>query len=80
MVDKCESCGMPIMHDDVRGGGKKDNKYCLHCTDEEGNLKSREDVREGMIQHYIRSMAKPREAAEEYVDEHMKNMPAWKEG
>ena len=80
MTDKCESCGMPMVHDEVRGGGKKDNRYCVHCTDEEGNLKDREEVREGMVRFYMKSMAKPRAEAERFVDEHMSKMPAWQGG
>ncbi len=78
MVDKCESCGMPMMHHEVRGGKIKDNKYCVHCTDDKGKLKDREEVREDMIRHYMKSLAKTREDAEKHVDEHMNEMPAWK--
>ena len=66
MPMKCESCGMPTKE-----------KYCKYCTDEHGNLKSREDVREGMINLYIRLKNLPREDAEKFVDEYMKKMPAW---
>ena len=75
----CESCGMPMSKLEDHGGGKENNKYCRYCTDAEGNLKSREEVREGMIQLHIKSFGKTREEAEKEVDEHMKQMPAWKE-
>jgi len=78
-MKKCESCGMEMEAKEDFGGGKEDNKYCVYCTDKEGNLKSREEVREGMINFYMKSKGMEREAAEKFVDEYMKTMPAWKE-
>lgn len=75
----CESCGMPMTKPEEYGGGREDNKYCVYCTDDEGNLKSREDVREGMVQFFMKSTGKSKEEAEKEVDERMKQMPAWKD-
>ncbi len=68
------------MADTDRGGGRPDNPYCAHCTDPTGKLKSREEVREGMIAFYMQSMGKSREEAEREVDVHMAIMPAWSSG
>lgn len=68
------------MTDDDHGGGRADNSYCKHCADAMGNLKSREEVREGMIAFYQQSMGKTREEAEKEVDTHMAQMPAWASG
>lgn len=73
----CQSCGMPMMTDDDHGAGRADNSHCKHCTDTMGNLKSREEVREGMTAFYMQSMGKSREEAEKEVDAHMATMPAW---
>jgi len=61
------------------GGGRPSNKYCKYCTDENGMLKSREEVREGWVQFAINAEALSREEAEKKVDEEMAQMPAWKE-
>ena len=66
--------------DSDHGGGRPDNIYCKHCADEAGNLKSRDEVREGMIAFYQQSMGKTREEAEREVDIHMAQMPAWSGG
>lgn len=60
------------------GGGDVNNPYCKYCTDAEGKLKSRKEVREGMIQFYMNSQGKPRGETEKFVDEKMRKMPAWK--
>jgi len=74
----CESCGMPMEKPGDFGGGDTKNRYCVHCTTPEGKLKSRTEVREGMINFYVTVMKKPREEAEKFVDESMSKMPAWK--
>ncbi len=76
--NSCKSCGMLMKDTSQQGAGDPDNPYCVYCTDETGKLKSREEIREGMIGFYIKSENKTREEAEKFVDEHMKKMPAWK--
>jgi len=75
---KCESCGMPMTEDKMRGGGKADNPYCCYCCNEAGDLKSRDDVRQGMANFFMQHQGKPREEAEKAVDEIMAQMPVWK--
>jgi hypothetical protein len=77
-VDMCESCGMPMQNDELRGGKQPENKCCVHCCDAEGKLKSKEEVREGMISYYVEHEGKSKEDAETFVDEYMTKMPAWK--
>ena len=74
----CESCGMPMEGAKDHGGQDEKNIYCKHCTDSKGQLKSREQVREGMINYMMRSEKKERAVAEKLIDEHMSRMPVWK--
>lgn len=73
----CQSCGLPMMIDSDHGGGRIDNPYCHYCTDEAGNLKPKEEIREGMINLYMQSFGKTREEAEKEVDSRMAEMPVW---
>lgn len=75
---KCESCGMPLERADDYVRQDPKNKYCKYCTDENGNLKSKEKVREGMIQLRMKMTGKIRAQVEKEIDEYMKQMPAWK--
>ena len=77
-VPICESCGMPMEKPSDFGGSDTKNKYCTHCTTSDGTLKSRTEVRDGMINFYINTMKKSRKEAEKFVDESMSKMPAWK--
>lgn len=78
-VKACESCGMSMPESKDHGGGDMSNLCCVYCTDETGKLKSRSEIREGMINLYMSRMGKPKEEAEKFVDEQMKKLPAWKD-
>ncbi|MFZ5365960.1 MAG: zinc ribbon domain-containing protein [Patescibacteria group bacterium] len=74
----CQSCGMPMATDADHGGARVENPYCKYCTDPSGNLKSKEEVREGMINFQMQqSPGKTREEIAAEVDQHMRTMPAW---
>lgn len=78
-VKACESSGTPMPEAKDHGGGDVNNPFCVYCTDEAGKLKSRAEIREGMINLYTSRMGKPREEAEKFVDEQMNKLPAWRE-
>jgi predicted sulfurtransferase len=78
MGSVCESCGMPMEKKEDFGAQDEENRYCTHCTDENGVLKNREDVRALMIAFYMKMNHSTREEALEFVEEHMAKMPAWK--
>jgi len=75
----CESCGMPMTKREEFGGGIVNNTYCVHCTDEFGNLKDFEDKLKDM-QRFIMLKTKADEiTARAKAKEHMSKMPAWHE-
>jgi hypothetical protein len=63
---------------ELHGGEDVENRCCCYCCDEAGNLKSREQVREGMISFFVQEEGKSREEAAAFVDGHMAEMPAWR--
>ena len=73
----CGSCGMAMEKPHDFGGGRTENKYCIHCCDINGNLKNREEVKKGMMSFFLKSKTKTKEDAEKFVDDYMKKMPAW---
>ena len=76
----CQSCGMPMQRLEDHGGGRLDVHYCRYCTDAQGKLKSRDEVRKSMIDFAIATRRKTTEDAETFVDHYMSKMPAWKKG
>ena len=75
--NNCTSCGMPMTRLEEFGGGNPANKYCVHCSNPEGNLKSRDEVFEGMVGFAMMSRNMDRETAESLANEYMSEMPAW---
>jgi uncharacterized glyoxalase superfamily protein PhnB len=76
-VKSCMSCGMPMTKADDFGGGNPENLYCVYCSNQDGSLKSREEVFEGMVNLMMTSQKMDRETAESAVKERMSKMPAW---
>lgn len=74
----CESCGMPIQKPSEFGGGKTDNKYCVHCTDQNGNLLSYQEKLLGSINFIKSRMDISDSEAKKMAIENLSKMPAWK--
>ncbi|MCA9392251.1 hypothetical protein KC614_03550 [candidate division WWE3 bacterium] len=76
MSDNCESCGMPL---DEFVVSHMDNRYCMHCQDQEtGDMAAFDDVREQSIIAAVELLNKTREEAEELADEMLPQLPRWK--
>lgn len=76
----CESCGMPLRNKEDFGGGRLDNKYCIHCTDAGGNLKPYDQALESVKQFIMDSMGVSEGDALKIAKENMARMPAWSKG
>lgn len=77
MSEYCYSCSAPLANPDFKGPAEN---YCKYCTDEEGNLKSRDEVKMGIVEWL--KMWQPdlnQEKAIERAESFMKAMPAWAE-
>ncbi|MBN1780316.1 hypothetical protein JW948_04265 [bacterium] len=69
----CQSCGAPLTE-------SKSESYCPYCTDENGELKSREAVREGIaawLQMFTPDAASVDLQAR--AESYLRAMPAWAE-
>ncbi|MHA2222752.1 MAG: zinc ribbon domain-containing protein [Candidatus Thorarchaeota archaeon] len=75
---ECVSCGMTMEKSEEFGGHKVGNKSCVYCSDSEGILKPKNEVREGMVNFWMQRESIDRSTAEEKTDEYMSKMPAWK--
>ncbi len=73
----CESCSMPMTKKEDFGGGDMESKYCVHCTDSNGKLKTYEDVFNGMVAFAVKNLDISLEAAQQEVANNMAKLPAW---
>ena len=75
-MDKfCHSCAAPLSMPDFKGPAED---FCKYCTDEEGNLKPKEDIKSGITQ-WIKGWQHgiDDETAANRAELYMKSMPAW---
>ncbi len=72
MNDFCQSCGMPLEENSRRGD------YCVHCTDEKGNLYPRAVVEKGVTE-FLSSWAPKKDGADfpARAKSYLDAMPAW---
>ena len=68
---------MPMRDESEHGAGDMNNPYCIQCTDANGTLKSREEIKKGMTEFIMRAQNKPRDEAEREVDRIMSEQPVW---
>ena len=69
----CQSCGMPL-------ADQSSGPYCPYCTNEDGELKSREAVREG-IAAWLQMFTPDAENVnlQKRAESYLNAMPAWAE-
>ena len=75
---KCVSCGLTMSEAEEFAGGKVGYNVCVYCGDSDGNLKPKNEVREGMINFWMKRENIDRKTAEKKTDEYMSTQPAWK--
>lgn len=81
MTDYCISCSMPLTTQDVVGAELDLGMICIHCTGEDGNPKSCEDVFNGGVEFFLQSFHNAdRALAERLTRRNMLTLPLWKDG
>lgn len=73
----CRSCGIIL---DGRIAKEHSNSYCEYCINENGELKSREEIRAGIVEWL--KMFSPEQEGINFVkraDSYMNAMPEWAE-
>jgi uncharacterized glyoxalase superfamily protein PhnB len=76
-VRNCMSCGMPMVKIEDFGGKNPANIYCTHCSNEDGSLKSYDEVLSGVVNFMVTDQKMDRKIAEIAAREHLAKMPAW---
>ena len=71
----CHSCAAPLSDPEFKGPAEN---YCRHCTDAEGNVKSREFIQSGTAKWLKTWQPDLNDATAKMRAEHyMKAMPHW---
>lgn len=75
----CHSCGMPFEKASDHALGDPKQIYCMHCTDEKGQLKAYEDILSGYASYLVHSQGLALAAATNIARNALSQMPAWKD-
>lgn len=77
-MDKfCLSCACPVSMPEFKSPVED---YCVHCVDEKGNLKTRDEVQAGVAEWFLTWQPQiDRQAATRRADIYLKAMPQWAE-
>lgn len=77
MTKFCYACGAPLDMPDFKGPAEN---YCKYCTDDSGNLKPRDEIKQGIAQWFkVWQPGIDDRKAQERAEFYMKSMPAWAE-
>lgn len=74
----CISCGMPMKELKDFAAKDTDKDYCRYCANEDGNLKSYEEILAASIPFAMNEYNMSREVAEIETPKYLKTLPAWK--
>ena len=75
MAEHCYSCAASLADPNLKGNS---DIYCRWCSDEQGNLNSREQVQSGIAHWFSRWQPETsQEVLLERAAHYMKSMPAW---
>ena len=75
----CIACGMPLMQLEDYAGGDQNSLSCVYCTDEDGQIKSCDEIFEGGVQFFVSATGSSREEAEKLVRKNMRALPYWQD-
>lgn len=77
MQKSCQACGMPLIKKEDFANGDEDSKFCLYCVNEDGSVKTCEEIFEGGVQFFISQIGNGRQMAEKITRRNMKAQPYW---
>lgn len=75
----CIACGMPMVDEEDFGCEDMTKNTCVFCTNEDGTMKSCEDIFEGGVEFFMEATGEERYGAERLTRRNMLSLPYWQE-
>lgn len=73
----CESCGMPLIKLEDFASGDEKSLFCCYCVDDNGKVKSAEEIFEGGVQFFMSQFGNDRDLAEKIARKNMSRQSYW---
>jgi hypothetical protein len=68
---------MPLVKKEDFAGGDENARFCLYCVNEDGSVRTCEEIFEGGVQYFLGQLGGTREAAEKITRKNMNALPHW---
>ena len=78
-MNQCIACSMPLTHPEDCAGGDINAVSCVHCTTEDGDIKTCAEIFEGGVQFFMGATGSPRDLAERLTRRNMNALDYWKQ-
>ena len=73
----CEACGMPLSEPAHFAKGDEKSPFCLYCVNEDGSVKTGQEIFEGGVQYFMTQVGDDRALAERITRKNMNMQPYW---
>jgi hypothetical protein len=76
-MKQCHACGMPLTKAEDFCRGDESSNFCCYCTNEDGSVKSCEEVFAGGAAYFMSVTDVDQETAEKITRKNMNGLPYW---
>ena len=76
-MKKCLACGMPLIKPEDCANHDLNADFCIHCVNEQGEVKSAEEIFQGGVEFFIAATGVNRELAKKLTRRNMNSLPYW---
>ncbi|QLH34775.1 MAG: AraC family transcriptional regulator [Parachlamydiaceae bacterium] len=73
----CGSCGMPLLKSEDYAKGDLNSEVCRYCVDQDGSMKSYEEILQGTAAHFMKTQGITKTAANVMAKQLMETLPYW---
>lgn len=73
----CAACGMPLTKKEDYFNNDESSNFCIYCVNENGKVKSGEEIFEGGVQFFMNQIGTDRQTAEKFIRKNMCNQSYW---
>lgn len=75
----CFACGMPLVNKEDFASGDMGSDFCVHCTDQNGKVKSCDEIFQGGVNFFLSRGVSDPGTAERLVRKNMRRLPYWRD-
>ena len=75
----CATCGMPLLKKEDFAGSDENSKFCVHCVNPDGSVKSGTEIFQGGVEFFLENLGGDRALAEKITRKNMNGLAYWQE-